>query len=54
MKQLPSYSTEQAEEANQSQFLTEKVDIFSLGHIFFRIICGHEPWNKVCTNVIFN
>jgi serine/threonine protein kinase len=27
--------------------LTEKVDIFSMGHIFFRLICGHEPWNKL-------
>lgn len=23
------------------------MDIFSLGHIFFRLICGHEPWNKL-------
>ena len=21
--------------------------MFSLGHIFFRLICGHEPWNKL-------
>jgi len=21
--------------------------VFSLGHIFFRLICGHEPWNKL-------
>jgi serine/threonine protein kinase len=27
--------------------LTEKVDVFSMGHIFFRLICGHEPWNKL-------
>jgi len=35
------------EEARDEQHLTEKVDIFSLGHIFFRLICGHEPWNKL-------
>ena len=35
------------EEANESQFLTEKVDVFSMGHILFRLICGHEPWNKL-------
>lgn len=23
------------------------MDVFSLGHIFFRLICGHEPWNKL-------
>ena len=27
--------------------LTEKVDVYSLGNIFFRLICGHEPWNKL-------
>lgn len=27
--------------------MTEKVDVFSMGHIFFRLICGHEPWNKL-------
>jgi hypothetical protein len=21
--------------------------VFSMGHIFFRLICGHEPWNKL-------
>ena len=35
------------EEARNEQHLTEKVDIFSMGHIFFRLICGHEPWNKL-------
>jgi len=35
------------EEARNEQNLTEKVDIFSMGHIFFRLICGHEPWNKL-------
>lgn len=35
------------EEARQEQNLTEKVDVFSLGHIFFRLICGHEPWHKL-------
>jgi serine/threonine protein kinase len=35
------------EEARNDQNLTEKVDVFSMGHIFFRLICGHEPWNKL-------
>ncbi|KAL3777797.1 hypothetical protein HJC23_003570 [Cyclotella cryptica] len=35
------------EEANHHQNLTEKIDVFSLGHIFFRLICLHEPWNKL-------
>jgi len=35
------------EEANGSEHLTEKVDVFSLGHIFFRLICLHEPWHKL-------
>ena len=35
------------EEARSENNLTEKVDVFSMGHIFFRLICGHEPWNKL-------
>ena len=35
------------EEARNEQNLTEKVDVFSMGHVFFRLICGHEPWNKL-------
>jgi serine/threonine protein kinase len=35
------------EEARLEQNLTEKVDVFSLGHILFRLICGHEPWHKL-------
>lgn len=35
------------EEARDEKNLTEKVDVFSMGHIFFRLICGHEPWNKL-------
>ena len=35
------------EESRNENNLTEKVDVFSLGHIFFRLICGHEPWNKL-------
>ena len=27
--------------------MTEKVDVYSLGHIFFRLICLHEPWHKL-------
>ncbi|KAL9182744.1 hypothetical protein ACHAXT_004023 [Thalassiosira profunda] len=35
------------EEANGSLRLNEKVDVFSLGHIFFRLICLNEPWHKL-------
>lgn len=35
------------EEARGEINLTEKVDVFSLGHILFRLICGHEPWHKL-------
>jgi len=37
------------EEAKED-LLTEKVDVFSMGHIFYRLICGHEPWNKLEPN----
>lgn len=45
--QYPNPQWRSPEEAREEQNLTEKVDIFSLGHIFFRLICGHEPWNKL-------
>ena len=45
--QYPNPQWRSPEEAAQSLQLTEKVDVFSLGHIFFRLICGHEPWNKL-------
>ena len=35
------------EEANDSPSLNEKVDVFSLGSIFFRLICLHEPWHRL-------
>jgi len=44
--QYPNPQWRSPEEALNSQHLTEKVDVYSLGHIFFRLICGHEPWNK--------
>jgi len=34
------------EEANDS-LLNEKVDVYSLGSIFFRLICLHEPWHRL-------
>ena len=34
------------EEANDS-LLNEKVDVYSLGSIFFRFICLHEPWHRL-------
>ena len=26
--------------------LSEKIDIYALGNIFFRIIAGHDPWKE--------
>ena len=45
--QYPNPQWRSPEEALNSQNLTEKVDVFSMGHIFFRLVCGHEPWNKL-------
>jgi serine/threonine protein kinase len=45
--QYPNPQWRSPEEAREEQDLTEKVDVFSMGHIFFRMICGHEPWNKL-------
>lgn len=44
--QYPNPQWRSPEEARGEQNLTEKVDIFSFGHILFRLISGHEPWNK--------
>lgn len=44
--QYPNPQWRSPEEAKGANDLTEKVDVFSMGHIFFRLICGHEPWNK--------
>jgi len=44
--QYPNPQWRSPEEARHEQNLTEKVDVFSLGHILFRLICGHEPWHK--------
>jgi serine/threonine protein kinase len=45
--QYPNPQWRSPEEARGESNLTEKVDVFSMGHIFFRLICGHEPWNKL-------
>lgn len=45
--QFPNPQWRSPEEASGSSNLNEKVDVFSMGHIFFRMICGHEPWNKL-------
>lgn len=44
--QYPNPQWRSPEEARREQNLTEKVDVFSMGHILFRLICGHEPWHK--------
>ena len=48
--QYPKPQWRSPEEARHETNLTEKVDVFSLGHILFRLICGHEPWNKLGPN----
>jgi serine/threonine protein kinase len=45
--QYPNPQWRSPEEAAGSNQLTEKIDVFSLGHIMFRLICGHEPWHKL-------
>lgn len=45
--QYPNPQWRSPEEARNEQHLTEKVDVFSLGHILYRLICGHEPWHKL-------
>ena len=45
--QYPNPQWRSPEEAREEENLTEKVDVFSMGHIFFRLVCGHEPWNKL-------
>eukprot|EP00977_Amphora_coffeiformis_P005540 scaffold1170_cov174-Amphora_coffeaeformis.AAC.24 len=45
--QYPNPQWRSPEEARNEQNLTEKVDIFSLGHIFYRLISGAEPWNRL-------
>jgi serine/threonine protein kinase len=46
-KEYPNPQWRSPEEARDEQNLTETVDIFSMGHILFPLICGHEPWNKL-------
>lgn len=45
--QFPNPQWRSPEEARNENFLTEKVDVFSMGHIFFRLISGAEPWNRL-------
>jgi|AntRauTorckE5430_2_1112549.scaffolds.fasta_scaffold00511_10 serine/threonine protein kinase len=44
---FPNPQWRSPEEVNEFDHLSAKVDVFSLGHIFYRIICGHEPWNRL-------
>ena len=43
----PNAQWRSPEEANELNNLSVKADVFSLGHILYRIICSHEPWNKL-------
>ena len=45
--QFPNPQWRSPEEARGEQNLSEKVDIFSMGHIFYRLISGAEPWNRL-------
>ena len=45
--QFPNPQWRSPEEARNEKNLTEKVDVFSLGHIFYRLIAGAEPWNRL-------
>jgi serine/threonine protein kinase len=45
--QYPNAQWRSPEEVDEAKTLTAKADVFSLGHIFYRLICGHEPWNKL-------
>lgn len=45
--QYPNPQWRSPEEARDEKNLTEKVDVFSLGHIFYRLISGAEPWNRL-------
>ena len=44
---FPNPQWRSPEEVNEFDHLSVKVDVFSLGHIFFRVVCGHEPWNRL-------
>ena len=45
--QYPNPQWRSPEEARNEKNLTEKVDVFSLGHIFYRLISEAEPWNRL-------
>ena len=46
-RHFPNPQWRSPEEVNESDHLSIKVDVFSLGHIFYRVICGHEPCNRL-------
>lgn len=47
---FPNPQWRSPEEAKKTLYLDEKVDVFSMGHIFFRLICGKSPWGKLDNN----
>jgi serine/threonine protein kinase len=47
LHQYPNAQWRSPEEVKKQDDLSVKVDVFSLGHIFYRMIVGHEPWNKM-------
>jgi len=47
---FPNPQWRSPEEAKKSDYLDEKIDIYSMGNIFFRLICGKSPWGKLDDN----
>lgn len=43
----PNAQWRSPEEVTERGNLSVKTDVFSLGHIFYRMVCEHEPWNKL-------
>lgn len=47
---FPNPQWRSPEEALGLTNLTEKIDVYSMGHIFYRLICGKSPWGKLDGN----
>ena len=47
---FPNPQWRSPEEALGMTNLTEKIDVYSMGNIFYRLICGKSPWGKLDGN----
>ena len=47
---FPNPQWRSPEEALEMDNLTEKVDVYSMGNIFYRLIAGKSPWGKLDNN----